>query len=175
MHALSLPLSPLHTYAPVRPLLCIFFPPFPHSLPPRGVVRTQTPPHRGAMLHITIYDRKTPVDRLCMCVRAPQPGAYTSGRRGLKDEREIMKCVFWPPQGGEEDSRRHRLDSDLVYIKVSFYKGSYWSPYYYLRALSLYSHINELKGHSNKHGISISLMRHDTLMIWVDTCVQQII
>ena len=124
MHARSLCLSPLHTSPPVRPLLCIFFPPFPSlAASTRSRRHTNTPSPRSNA-HITIHDQKTPVDHLCMYVRAPQPGAYTSGRRGLKDEREIMKCVFWPPQGREEDSRRHRLDSDLVYIKVSFTRGA---------------------------------------------------
>lgn len=124
MHARSRSLSPLHTYAPsvLYSAFSVLFP----SLATSTRSRTHpTPPHRGAMLHITIDDRKNSCWPFgYVCVHTPQPGAYTSGRRGLKDEREIMKCVFWPPLGGQEDSRRHRLDSDLVYIKVSFTRGA---------------------------------------------------
>lgn len=44
------------------------------------------------MLHISIYDMKMPADHSSMS--ALLSPTLASGRRGLKDERKIMKCVF---------------------------------------------------------------------------------
>lgn len=119
--SLSPPLSPFHTSVPVcTPHFLSPYYPLSLSLSLSTRSHTCTVSHHGAMLHISIYDLKTPVDQWCMCVCTLLSPVLTSGRRGLKDEREIMKCVFWPPQDREGDSRRLRLDSDVVYIKLTF-------------------------------------------------------